>query len=333
MWKLSFCKQSISEPPYAFSTDWSYRLKGLLALIILIHHVSTRYAGWWNPDDYPVSYWIIAQFIPWGEIVVGLFFFMSGYGLLTSYRRKGDAYISSFLSNRLTKILIPFVLIEFITQVVLVWTKDGYDPWQLLVDIYPQGLGFLLWFPIALTLFYLAFYYSFKYIPSVPKAMTAVTVVVVLISLYYYFIGRGDWWWKSNLCFPIGLWYAYGENKITKKLAQYPKTWITLMTIALLGLAQLTRRTDYDFITLRLIIYVFPLFLVWVTYYIKSGRNRVSDFLGKISWEMFLVQFVFLETLTHTAPYIYCITLTLCVICGAWIMQQIDDKIYKLIQR
>lgn len=333
MWKLCFCKQSLNVPPYTFSKDWSYRLKGVLALIIIIHHVSTRFrfSGWWNPEEYPLSYKVISQFLPWGEIVVGLFFFISGYGLLISYKRSGDAYISSFLSKRLTKILIPYVLIELVTQVALVLTKEGYSPWQLLINTYPRGFGFLLWFPIALLLFYLAFYFSFKYMKRIPQSLTLVTVVVVLISLFWYLVGRGEWWWKSNLCFPIGLWYGYCECKITKKMALHPKLWLTLLAMIIIGLARLTRHTHYAFIPLRLIILVFPFFLVCVTYYIKAGRNRVSDFLGKISYEMFLIQFLFLETLTHTPPLIYCTTLVICVLCGASVMQLIDERIYKLL--
>lgn len=303
MWKLLLCKE-LPKLPCSFSKDWSYRLKGLLAMIIIIHHVSTRYIGWWSIEEYPLSYSIISKFIPLGEIVVGLFFFISGYGLLKSYKRYGDNYISTFLSKRFLKIFIPFVIIEFATQFILVIFKDGYSPWQILIDAYPhRGFGFILWFPIALSLFYLAFYFCFKYIHLIHRAIAVVTLIVVILSVYYYFIGRGDWWWKSNLCFPIGLWYAYYEHIFTRRMALRPKLWITLLALMVVGLAQLTQKTSYAFISLRTIILLFPFFVVMVSYYVKSGRNRVSDFLGNISWEMFLTQFVFLELLPHTPPY------------------------------
>ena len=334
MWKLLLCKEELPKSPYAFSKDWSYRLKGVLAIIIIIHHVSTRYSSWWGIEEYPLSYSIISKFIPWGEIVVGLFFFISGYGLIKSYQRYGDDYISSFMSKRFFKIFIPFVIIEFITQILLVTFKDGYSPWQILIDAYPQrGFGFILWFPIALSLFYLAFYFCFKYIRITHIAIAAVTLIVVVLSLYYYFIGRGDWWWKSNLCFPIGLWYAYYEHKFTKWIALRPKLWITLLALIVIGLAQLTRKTSYAFITLRTIILLFPFFVVMVSYYVKSGRNKVSNFLGNISWEMFLTQFVFLELLSHIPPMLYCIMLIMCVLCASVIMNIIDNKILKILQR
>ena len=333
MRKLCFCKQSLPEPPYTFSKDWSYRLKGILALFILIHHVSTRYGGWWNKGEYPLSGWVMGQFGPWGELVVGLFFFISGYGLLKSYKNNGETYISNFLSKRFLKILIPYVLITIITQVVLVIAKDGYNPWQILMDTYPRGFGVLLWFPMALLLFYLAFYFSFKYIRGIPKAITAVTLFVIALSIYYYCIGRGDWWYKSNLCFPIGLWYANYENTITKVYAKHPKIWLTIFTAIVLGLVQLVRKSNEGYIILRFIIPILPLFIVYVSYFFKSGRNIVSDFFGKISYEMFLMQFVFLETLPHIHPALYCVVLVLCTIGGAYVMQIIDNKTYNFLQR
>ena len=76
-------------------------LKGLLAIGIVLHHLSQ----WISSGE------TFSNFQYMGTYIVSIFFFLSGYGLYTQIKVKPD-YLTNFFRKRLLKILIPFVFIS-----------------------------------------------------------------------------------------------------------------------------------------------------------------------------------------------------------------------------
>lgn len=56
-----------------------------------------------------------AQEMNIGPLCVSLFFFLSGYGLMCSYERKGAAYFKGFLSHRLGRVIFPLITAYIVT--------------------------------------------------------------------------------------------------------------------------------------------------------------------------------------------------------------------------
>lgn len=71
-----------------FPLCWTTYLKALLPFFILVHHISTQLEQWW-PNDYLWEKKLISQFFPFGIYFVGLFFFVSGYGMMISLKNRG----------------------------------------------------------------------------------------------------------------------------------------------------------------------------------------------------------------------------------------------------
>ena len=67
-----------------FNKDYAIRLRGILCIMIVLHHTS----------------YIDSDMRGWGAPVVDVFMFMSGYGLMKSYMAKGIAYLKdSFIKG------------------------------------------------------------------------------------------------------------------------------------------------------------------------------------------------------------------------------------------
>ena len=77
----------------------SNKIKGLLALLIIIHHLSI----------YIKDTILLKVFTIVGVIAVSAFFFYSGYGLMTSYLKK-ENYLKDFWNKRIMKIVIPYII-------------------------------------------------------------------------------------------------------------------------------------------------------------------------------------------------------------------------------
>lgn len=82
-------------------------LLGFCAVGIMLHHMSQTifFAG----EDPGVLLFMVDV----GVCFVGMFFFFSGYGLYSSLRDKPN-YLKGFLRNRLTAILVPLYLCNFV---------------------------------------------------------------------------------------------------------------------------------------------------------------------------------------------------------------------------
>ena len=86
---------------YDFDIKESNALKGILALGVVLSHLQIFCL---KPHDYP----IVNQFPVFAQ--VGVFFFISGYGLVAAYQKKGMDYLHGFLKHRLNKVVLPLVL-------------------------------------------------------------------------------------------------------------------------------------------------------------------------------------------------------------------------------
>ena len=103
-------KKTLSHTSY--SKENFLGLKGYLALCVLIHHLY-QFTGFFSNTNVGYAFLLLGH---WA--VIG-FIFLSGYGLYTSYRLKGEGYIRSFPRTR----LFPF----YVTYLVFVATYVVYE--------------------------------------------------------------------------------------------------------------------------------------------------------------------------------------------------------------
>lgn len=89
-----------------FTKEWSFMSKGILAILIVLHHIATHLRVWY-PEDSSWAISLFRQLIPISPILVGIFFFISGYGVMVSYQKTQGDYLKTFIRKRLGKICPP----------------------------------------------------------------------------------------------------------------------------------------------------------------------------------------------------------------------------------
>ena len=152
------------------SLEITKSLRGFAAIGVILHHISQENAfqyanmkigtsgGGWVPGE-------LSIFVNYGYKFVAIFFFCSGFGLIKSLYSKPD-YLNGFLKKRVLKaIVIPFYVnvILYCPFLILSGKKLPVAHWIT------NFLGLTLmneyaWYPVVLTIFYLAFYFIFKYV-------------------------------------------------------------------------------------------------------------------------------------------------------------------------
>lgn len=253
---------------YPFSKTKTNILKSILPFVIILHHLSHKI------DD-----GILAFFDDKDQYVLTIFFAISGYGLVTSYRNRQD-YLNGFLKRSLIKLYVPYLLCLFF------FTFYRYYYNINVIDVLHEkgicGLVPASWYIFVLSLFYLFFYFVFRYVKT--NVLHKILFICILVFIYYYlakFSGVSYWRYMRCPAFCIGLLFAYYEDEIRVRINK----WFAFFTsIVLLWLGSLKMQTLPIFVggAFFLVVYILPI----------GKENSVISFFSKISLEMYLVQYI-----------------------------------------
>lgn len=297
-------------------------IKGLAALIIVLHHISQRMT---EPG-------ILKLFLFIGYLAVSLFFFCSGYGLMRSLELKNN-YLDGFIKNRLPRIIIPFIIsnIIFLLIYILVGVKISF------FNIISYVIGIKLiddfkWYIQVIIIFYSIFYVCFKYL-SKKKAIITVFLFTIIYSLICFSIGKGIWWYNSSYCFVIGIILGGFDDRIFKVI----KSKYILSTIVIAIIFTVTFGVGIikeNIIVNILSSILFVLMCVCVLMKVKL-QNRYLRFLGSISFEIYLVHGIIVKELQYTInnKYIYLIICVTISIFMAYIFSLINRNILRIIYK
>lgn len=145
----------------SISKVFSSLLKGLCCILVGLHHFS-RIMVEQNGSTNPFYILLASQ---GGNVGVGLFFFLSGYGLMESSKRK-TLSIKEILEKRFWKLLWPILVVNIIylglVRLSIFIPDIGYTKSKnILIDIFSfESIDAVLWFINVLFVCYTIFYIS-----------------------------------------------------------------------------------------------------------------------------------------------------------------------------
>ena len=219
------------------SLEQTKAIQGFLAICIMLHHIAQKTcASWIQPQTRIVHG--LDMFVPIGYLLVSVFLFFNGYGVYKSYHTK-ENYLDGFVKKRILPVVLALyttTVIFFIARLLVGEKMDAKQVILYLTSI--QLCNPNTWYVIVLPFFYLAFYFSFKFIKRDGLAVLATTTFVILYMLLGtridhndYWI-RGEWWYNCVFLFPVGIIFAKFEDKIIPHLKKH--YWVYLVAALLL---------------------------------------------------------------------------------------------------
>ena len=219
------------------SLEQTKAIQGFLAICIMLHHIAQKTcASWIQPQTRIVHG--LDMFVPIGYLLVSVFLFFNGYGVYKSYHTK-ENYLDGFIKKRILPVVLALyttTVIFFIARLLVGEKMDAKQVVLYLTSI--QLCNPNTWYVIVLPFFYLAFYFSFKFIKKDGLAVLATTAFVVFYMLLGtridhndYWI-RGEWWYNCVFLFPVGIIFAKFEDKIIPHLKKH--YWVYLVAALLL---------------------------------------------------------------------------------------------------
>lgn len=254
-------------------------LKGIMALGIVLYHLAVQY------NDNLI---VLKPFKYLGFLFVGLFFFISGYGLTVSMLTKKDYFSSS--KKRFLKVIIPFI------NAIIVYTIY----YSLQGEILKQNIFFVVkycWFIYEILALYIVFFITYKKFSF--KKATILNSIIILISLILmYFFKISATWYKSTLAFLVGIIVAKNRENLVKWINSkyYIKTFVLIISMGIfLSLGKYLELGILEILIYNIAVMLFIVVCLMLIAKLMKFENKFLKYLGCISFEIYLYHGLFID--------------------------------------
>lgn len=207
------------------------------------------------------------------------------------------------------------ILLWNIEELFLYPSQNLIDAWKRIIIGDTNGILPYSWYVFVTMFFYCIFYFCYRYIKSERNRLL---FIVACWALYFVFAHRvshwGIHWSLTSHIFIVGMLYFNRECIITR-INVY--LWLLLMLIiALIG--------NIVFWNSEMLFYIAFSFMFICGITIIQWHSRTLDFLGKISYELYIVQALPLFALKDSSlpPFIIVILCMVIDIVLAYLLHQ-----------
>ncbi|MBR3465355.1 MAG: acyltransferase family protein [Clostridiales bacterium] len=300
-------------------------IQGALAVFIIIHQtVVALNAKYDDPED-------MFFFFFYGILAVSFFFFSSGFGLIKRWMTD-ENYIRGFMRRRIFTVLVPFFICNYIylTDALLnnIVAREHFGFGEVICSFF--GIFLInneMWFAVEIMILYIAFRLVFAKVKKPLTGIIIMTLVVLVMMTIGLFSGhsetgvmsywfKGEWWYNTLLMFPLGMLYAYKEDRINKVIKKAFISILIASSILFVLLDHVHRNLVMDSIywteyygsahhildklkglgVETLFEIVFLILVLTVMSRVKIG-NPVIKFFGKISLEIIMLNYILIDKL------------------------------------
>lgn len=264
-------------------------IKGFFILMVLIGHCvqALGIAGFpflSLPDSLGKRIW--SEF---GQLIVVMFLFYSGFGVMESYQKKGQEYIRSFPRKRLLTTLLNFdiavllfVVLDYALGIELSLNQIG------LSLIAWKSVGNSNWYVFIILFCYFTAYLGFRLSPYNYTKMLFLVFLMALLGMFTLSNKKPTWWYDTLLCFPAGAFFSVHKDRITR-LFQNNYLVLLLASMGLFLMFHFMSFPDFCGIAHNIESILFAVIIVLFTMKVKIG-NSVLKWLGINIFPIYIYQ-------------------------------------------
>lgn len=260
-------------------------IKGIfLCFVFISHFISYKVQLQENwIDSYGVTF---IKYV--GQLMVTLFLFYSGYGVMESIKRKGDTYIKKFPIKRILTTLINFDIAVIIYMLATrYFVTHPFSMQKLLLALIGwDGFGNSNWYIFSILILYTITYISaiiFKKREPRVIAIFICTAVFTVIMSYF----KETYWYNTVYCYVFGIIYSAYKENIEKVLAGYK--WIIALISSLFVFAACFCFKRYSIIFYYIYTIAFTAIIILFSQKVKI-KNIVLEWVGKNLFPLYIFQ-------------------------------------------
>lgn len=205
-------------------------IKGILCIFVMIHNLGLDYLPYkfGNGDDYKGWLWITRRITEaTGGIAVGLFFFLSAFGLFVSYKKYGNEFLKKLIFKNALKLWLVAVGINLLEFVF--FFGNSFETGDAILRILNLDLfnnfnrmnrhGWFIASLLALYVIFAVTFYLFNKMKNEKKLEIAAMIVIgitLILKLLSIIFDRGGMYTRELPGFAIGIAYGLYYEKVNE---------------------------------------------------------------------------------------------------------------------
>ena len=321
-------KRRPSDEKTFFDRILSKEIRGFLAIFIIFHQTVITMVNFGVREELMKEF---MNYYYYGILAVAFFFFSSGFGLVKRWLTDKE-YTKGFMKRRIFTVLVPYFICNYIYLTEALLGNIRYGNHFTFTEVICAFFGLFLvnnqmWFAVEIMILYVAFRIIFGKVKKAGTGIILTTVVVLIMvtigllsghsqSMIMSYWFKGEWWYNTILMFPVGMLYAYKEEKVNSVIRKAFTAIILSLSVLFVLLDYIHRglveRQIYyidDRNNLQGILYrleglseetvlelVFIILVITIVSKVRIG-NAVLKFMGKISLETIMLNYLMIENL------------------------------------
>ena len=321
-----------SDRQFGLSPDCCNCLKGILAVCVLVHHL-------YQHSDLLHRTIIGVYLQAAGYLSVACFFFLSGYGLYTSYQEKGEAYIKCFIKRKIIPFYSLLSLLNGIYFAEGVLLGKTFSSITLLKSFSFGGTVIVNgWYLQVQLLLYLFFFITFRIVKKHKKCM--ILGECFLFCAFMYVLGYSSTWYESVFAFVAGMSWRELELHCRRPMSNKNISLLCGIEFILVCSSFVGSHIIDNAIValiLKMLSAVCFAALIVTAVNLICVEYVVTRWLGKYSTEIYVFQGLFL-TLFHSQfinianQYIYIFMVVIATFVTAFFFHPVTKKIYSIVR-
>lgn len=273
-----------------------------------------------------------------GILFVGIFFMLSGYGLMYNLDNQ-EGYLSRFLRKRLLNLLIPAYMVYIIWGCLEGLLIKNFSLKTFLEYILLSNFWLKTnWYVFEIAVFYIVFYCLYKLLPK-QRANILLALMTIIFIFIAFFLKIDNPWYGSSICFPFGILYEqYAElfNKWMKK--SYWLKGIAALFICGLSIVLFFLLGNDSIIGNPIARNIAALsFCIWLLFFLDRVKidYSICKWFGKFSYEIFLFHPMWISIISYYTdnPWILLISCIFMTLLSSVLFHGCIVKCCKLLQK
>jgi peptidoglycan/LPS O-acetylase OafA/YrhL len=275
--------------------------------------------------------------------VVGLFFFLSGYGIEKSNSSEGKISVYSFL-RKFIMLIVPMLIPNACLVILRIVDGNAFTLPEILYNVLnfwnSDRINTVMWFLFNLLLLNLVFYVSFGIFKR--RKILCAFLLTLVMTLSFMFLTDDRNTYGMNFSFVAGIAFSTYEVKLNQYIMKRPLK-IILISLSIFSILLLSYYYLYDnaiigqLIVRNMLSTSFSLFVFLIGTCVRL-KNVILFLLGKISFEIYLYHIVMIRLFRSNITYInsdliYVLIVLVSTIGIAFIMQKLNRKLYVFCKR
>lgn len=294
LYKIRFAPRGIFFFDYSDQKN-TILLQGILVILVFFRHLS-EYLN--NTSVFDHAFLLSEKLI--GQMMVGGFLFLSGFGIMQSFQRKPH-YLETFW-RRFLRVLIPFDIAVVIYLIIGMIMGNSYSVNHILLSFVGfHSVGNSCWYIFATLVAYALFYLSFRSIKNIDGAIVCFLVTSII---YCLLIGRikEDYWYSTFLCFAVGITYSRFKSCIDTHIMTTRRYMLTFFALLILtAIFNVLRYKSVFYYIIGAIVFCLSMMTLSMKL-LPYDNNKVLSFLGRHTFSIYILQRIPMNLMKHYLP-------------------------------